>query len=160
MDYGQDIKAAAKLASTAQVMMEEMGIPANPNNYAIWFHYFADSYPDLKRTINVFLDNNQEFTTEQCERLFERYFGYETEGSILREASTKLENALAEAVTQLGAAGSDAAELGASMKGAAGGLGPETSQADLQKVIGEVIQVTSPTPSPTPPTGGFMGASQ
>ncbi len=143
MDYGQDIETAAKLASTVQVMMEEQSIPANPNNYTIWFHYFADSYPDLKRTVNVLLDNNQEFTPEQCEQLFERYFGYEAEGSMLRQASTKLEKALTEAIGQLGSAGEDAAELGASVKGAAGGLTPDSTQADLQAVVEQVIDVTA-----------------
>ncbi len=143
MEYGQDIERAAQLARTAQVMMEDQGIPANPNNYAIWYHYFADSYPDLKRTLKELLDNQQEFTTEQCEKLYERYFGYEVEGSILREASAKLEQTMAKAVAHLGTASSDAAQMGASVKGAVGGLSAESSQADLQKVVEDVIQVTA-----------------
>lgn len=142
MEYGQDIEQAAQLATSAQAMMKEHGISANPNNYTIWFHYFADSYPDLKRAIDELLDDNHEFTTDQCEKLYERYFGYEAEGSLLREASAKMEESMTNAVTHLSGAGSEAAHLGASMKGAAGRLTAEASPADLQKVIEEVIQGT------------------
>ena len=46
--------------------MEELEIPAIPLNFMVWYHYFANSYLDLRRTVDVLLDNDQEFSAQQC----------------------------------------------------------------------------------------------
>jgi diguanylate cyclase len=122
--------------------MIELGIPANPFNYMIWYHYFANSYPDLKRAIDVLLENKQEFDDAQCARIHEKYFSNEYEGAVFDGAASDLGGIIGRAVKFLDEAGTDAAEFGETLADASGGLAAENSPNDAREIIAGVVNAT------------------
>ncbi|MAE43386.1 MAG: hypothetical protein CMF63_00055, partial [Magnetovibrio sp.] len=52
-------------------------IATNPNNFTVWFHYFSNKYPDLRRTLEILLNNDQEFTASRNAEIFEKFFTFD-----------------------------------------------------------------------------------
>jgi diguanylate cyclase len=101
VEYTEDIEQALKCANEAIVKMHEIGIPANPNNYTIWFHYFSGTYPDLKRTLDILIANQQEFTETRNSEIFQKFFTLDQESATLHDATTRVESELGQLITNL-----------------------------------------------------------
>lgn len=130
------------LADTALAKMKDLDIPANPNNFAIWYHYFAESYPDLKRTIDVLLDNKQTFDEFQCADLYERYFTMTNENSLMMSASSKMGGVLDQAIKFLNEAGDGAHAYGEALADATGGLDETMSGSEVRAIVKGIVDAT------------------
>ena len=42
-----------RIAEVAMAHMRSYGIPVTPENFTVWYHYAGNSYPDLKRAIDI-----------------------------------------------------------------------------------------------------------
>ena len=72
--------------------MVELGIPPTPTNYTVWYHYFGETYPDLKHSLDALLAAGETVTAQQCADIFERYFTFDQEGASLHGASPDFSN--------------------------------------------------------------------
>ncbi len=117
-----ELSESIEIAKKAIAKMEELEIPAIPLNFMVWYHYFANSYLDLRRTVDVLLDNDQEFSAQQCADLYERFFVTPEDATLVEHTGTKLEQVMTRAAQYLGEAGSDAAVFGEAMAEASGDL--------------------------------------
>ena len=142
LDNGKDAKVAAMLAQSAVAKMVDLGIAPTPNNYTVWYTYFADSFPDLKSAVNAIIADTDAMTAQQCEELFERFFTFDQEGTALYNTTNRMEQALTKAVEYLGDAGADAAVLGTVLEGASGELSRHPADANLQVIIDGVLTAT------------------
>ena len=80
---------AASVAARAMRGMAEQRIPPTPNNFAVWFHYFAGSNDDLRNAIDLLIDHNRPFETGINQDLFETYVA-PSAGAIASETSERL----------------------------------------------------------------------
>lgn len=64
---------AASIAERAMRAMAEQRIPATPNNFSVWFHYFLGAPDDLKHAIDILIDNRRAFDVRVNQDLFETY---------------------------------------------------------------------------------------
>lgn len=101
MEYPENIDQAIKFANKAIKKMADMGIPANPNNFTIWFHYYSGTYPDLKRTLDILLGNQQEFTETRNSEIFQKFFTLDQENATLHDATTRVEGELGKIISSL-----------------------------------------------------------
>jgi diguanylate cyclase len=101
VEYPEDIDEALKSANLAIEKMREIGVPSNPNNFTIWFHYFSGTYPDLKRTLDILLGNKQEFTETRNSEIFQKFFTLDQENATLHDATTRVESELGRIVSSL-----------------------------------------------------------
>ncbi|MBI5261901.1 MAG: GGDEF domain-containing protein [Bradyrhizobium sp.] len=53
--------------------MAEQRIPATPNNFNVWFHYFLGAPDDLKHAIDILIDNRRAFDSRVNQDLFATY---------------------------------------------------------------------------------------
>jgi len=56
-----EVVQARSIADSAIATMRRFEIPATPANYAIWFEYHAGLSPNLRRTIDILISNNESF---------------------------------------------------------------------------------------------------
>ena len=132
----------ADIALCAVNKMNELDIPADPINYMVWYHYFADSYPDLKRAIDVLLDNKQDFDGDQCAKIYEQYFSLSLESTLIENASTNIEQVIGKAAKYLEEAGKDAADFGVALSGASGNLSEQPVPDAATEIIAGVLDAT------------------
>lgn len=68
-----DYDYAASVAARAMRCMAEQQIPAIPNNYNVWFHYFLGAPDDLRHAIDILVDNRRPFDSRTNHDLFATY---------------------------------------------------------------------------------------
>jgi diguanylate cyclase len=118
--------------------MRQIGVPANPNNFTIWFHYYSGTYPDLKRTLDILLGNQQEFTETRNSEIFQKFFTLDQESATLHDATTRVEGELGRIITTLSQADSDMTDLDAELIAAQEKLDDKSDEAVVQEVTGNL----------------------
>jgi diguanylate cyclase len=68
-----DYDYAASVAARAMRAMAEQHVPATPNNFNVWFHYFLGAPNDLKHAIDILVDNHRRFDVKTNQDLFATY---------------------------------------------------------------------------------------
>ncbi|WP_419799059.1 MAG: GGDEF domain-containing protein [Terasakiella sp.] len=116
MEYTENTDQALGFAKQALDKMNEIGVPANPHNFTIWFHYFSGTYPDLKRTLDILLGNQQAFTETRNSEIFQKFFTLDQESATLHDATTRMESELARVMSTLDGADEDLSGLNVSLR--------------------------------------------
>lgn len=116
MEYTENTDQALGFAKQALDKMNEIGVPANPHNFTIWFHYFSGTYPDLKRTLDILLGNQQAFTETRNSEIFQKFFTLDQESATLHDATTRMESELARVMSTLDGADEDLSSLHVSLR--------------------------------------------
>lgn len=116
MEYTENTDQALGFAKQALDKMNEIGVPANPHNFTIWFHYFSGTYPDLKRTLDILLGNQQAFTETRNSEIFQKFFTLDQESATLHDATTRMESELARVMSTLDGADEDLSSLNMSLR--------------------------------------------
>ncbi len=133
---------AADLANSALTMMRDKGIPANPSNFHIWYNYYSGQDPDLRRTLDIMLGNNQEFTERRNHEIFEKFFSFSQEGAAIESAATLAETELNRIMKYLGLAGTNVSEYGEALETFSGSIGQDVSPDDLKEAIIGALSAT------------------
>ncbi|TCS63565.1 GGDEF domain-containing protein [Varunaivibrio sulfuroxidans] len=138
--YSESADQADEYARAALTLMRAKGVVANPNNFAVWYCHFSGKRPELSQTLQILLDNGQNFTPERSDELFRRFFTVEEENKNLFETAGQIENEISKILTTLDLAGDGAARYGRTLSDASrsiGGAGAEDLQGMIVKVIKE-----------------------
>ncbi len=138
MEYTENQDEALDFAHKAIDKMREIGIPANPNNFTIWFHYFSGTFPDLKRTLDILLGNQQEFTETRNSEIFQKFFTLDQESATLHDATTRVEGELGRIISTLSQADTDMNELDSELMAAQDKLSVPSDQAVVKEVTGNL----------------------
>jgi len=104
VQYSESNDQAHAFALSAIEQMHKFGIAANPNNFTIWFHYFAGTYPDLKRTLDILLGNQEEFDETRNSEIFQKFFTLDQESATLHDATNRVDGELGRMLTVIRAA--------------------------------------------------------
>ena len=142
MDYTESVDQAAEYANSALAKMKEMGIPSNPTNFMVWFSYFSDNIPDLKRAIDILIGNDQEFTTERNDEIYSRFFTYEQESTDISEAAHRAEAELTRILEHLGLAGDGTAEYGKALEMFSGEITDNPTPDHLRSALTSALNAT------------------
>lgn len=70
-----EIKQSIEYLRKAVSKMNELDIPATPQNYSLWYTYFANKNADLVAVLTQYLNENTVFTAETNQILYLRFFG-------------------------------------------------------------------------------------
>ena len=142
MDYAHSPEQACDYAGLALSLMEERGIPAHPNNFAVWYSYFSGESSELKHTLDIFLDANQPFTEEQNAEVFKKFCGNPYDVVPPHLIAQKMEAELAAVLAKLDQAGRSAADYEQNLENASGKLSNVERTDDLKNIIATVMTQT------------------
>lgn len=142
MEFSGTREQAQEYARAALDLMEENGIPATPGNFAIWFHYFSEKYPDLRHTLDTMLSEEHAFTEEENDELFQKFFGIGREAAALQEASQRIEAELSKILSFMDTAGEGAAAYGKVLESASGKIESAEEISGLKSVISNLMTAT------------------
>jgi diguanylate cyclase len=142
----EGIVEARSLADSAVATMQRLAIPATPANYAIWYEYHTGLIPNLRRTIDVLISNDADFSEGTLKDLYSTFFSSAKEAQAVRQTSLLALATLQDIVAIAEVAQSDAhdASAGAQQFGAAlsgfatGDLG--ASLGSLKGLIENLVQ--------------------
>ncbi|MEL4279944.1 MULTISPECIES: GGDEF domain-containing protein [Shewanella] len=69
----KELDSAAQILRLAVPQMSALDIPVTPENYTVWYEYFAQTNLDLNRAIDGFLANKVVFTKEVNTSLYKNF---------------------------------------------------------------------------------------
>lgn len=122
--------------------MRTYGIPMTPENFTVWYHYAANSYPDLKRAIDIMVRAHDGVTAPASAELFERFFANAQENETVRDAIARMEEVMSRAAIDLSQAGQGAAAFGDALQSATGALSSDSRAGNLEQVVKGIVQAT------------------
>ncbi len=142
MEFSGTREQAQAFAREALDLMEEKGIPATPGNFAVWFHYFSEKYPDLRHTLETMLSEDHAFTEDENDELFQKFFGIGREAAALQEASQRIEAELSKILNFMETAGEGAAAYGKVLESASGKIEAAEQPSGLKSIISNLMTAT------------------
>lgn len=142
MDYAHSLKQAAEYSGSAMMMMEEREVPANPNNFTVWYNYFSGAFPDLKQALDILLDSDLEFTEAHNAAFYRKFCSSPYEAIPAPLIAEKMEVELTAVLATLERAGRSAADYGTTLETASGQLAGEQGGEDLKKLLNRVLTQT------------------
>jgi diguanylate cyclase len=99
--FAKRLTETEEYANAAMLALEDRMIPATPENYTVWYHYYSGVYPDLRRTLDILIDNNQEITEKRCRELYRKFFTFEDEAVAVTHAGQRVGEELAQVMKYL-----------------------------------------------------------
>jgi len=131
VEYSEGLDQAQSYAERALELMREHKVPATPRNYAVWYSYVNEKYPDLKKTLDVLLSNKQNFTSQKNDEVYDKYFTHSDEGIALQETSKKIEVQVGRVLEMMGDASGGVESFGKTLTE---GLGAITDSEGLDSI--------------------------
>lgn len=122
MEYSEGLEQAQSYAERTLELMREHQIPATPRNFAVWYSYVNEKYPDLKKTLDVLRSNKQNFTPEKNDEIYDKFFTHNEEGLALQETSKRIEDQVGRVLTMIGDASGGVEDFGQSLKQSLGAI--------------------------------------
>jgi diguanylate cyclase len=122
--------------------MKRLGIPPHPNNHVLWYCYSADCVPELKRTLDILQSNQQEFTQELNDELYDRFFGQKRIVAAARSSTRRIEALLRQILGELGTVGADSARFAYTLKDFHDHVQPGIGTPDLQRMVANILTET------------------
>ncbi len=139
LDFAQE---AADIADVALTKLKSLGIPANPDNFTVFFAYGSGKSPALVAHIDKLLKSSQKFTADQCREIYDHYFGNGNHGEVLSSISGRIETAVNRVIEAVSQAGGDASRLGKELDQISEQLGDTTAASQLRTTVQEILTET------------------
>jgi diguanylate cyclase len=148
VEYPQNLKEAAQIATQAVERMASLGITANPQNFTVWYAYLSGQDPSFIRHVDSMLAKKEPFDETQCADLYAAVLRMsigDKEGT--REAAIdavggELERAIAATTEILQKAGSETERYGETLEGAGGALQSAGTAEQMQSVVANLVAQT------------------
>lgn len=130
------------ICSAALARMEELDIPATPENYTVWYAYCAGTHDELVRVLDVLISNKTSFTPERNAEVYERFFGTAGHTRAVVNAGRQIEAVMNRVATLLGQAGEDTNSYGRALADLSGGLAEDHSLENVQSTVKALMRET------------------
>lgn len=143
MVSGPELDSAREMAESALRHMAVLGIPPTPENFAVWFAYAGGTDPHLRRTIDILMDNGQEFDEVRNAELHARFVLPSYRASAVDTVADDLHAVAGQLSTTVGRAGDGARRYGDALSGvsqALGQTGPE--DVEVRSLVTGLVQET------------------
>ena len=142
MQYPETPEKASKFALAAFKRLKELGIAANPINFAIWYEYFAGKNHDLRKTIDALDVSDGVQDTSVYTDIYDRYIIAGANTARDREWSDRIDTVTERIVNALTASGSETEEYGVALKTFSGDLKTAESLDQIRGLVGDIIAET------------------
>lgn len=94
MNYADTLKKALEFSESALERMHAEEIPPTPDNYTLWYVYYADSHPEVVKALNDFIAKGVPLTDDLCKELYIKYLSDVRENERVRSAGSKIQETI------------------------------------------------------------------
>ncbi len=141
--YSETIPQSTEYARAAIERMAHEGIPANPENFAVWYEYYCGKNASLVQAIDVLLADNQKFGEAISGELYDKHVGPETGREAVKDAGERIQAQLESVIGLLGEVSEGAGQYSDRLQDASKTLGGDDLGLDgLKRVVQSLIADT------------------
>ncbi|CCQ72481.1 diguanylate cyclase [Magnetospira sp. QH-2] len=142
MSPSDDFNQVAETAWAAVEHMAKLKVEPSPNNFSVWYHYHVGDMPDLRRTLDILLDNNQDFTPDRNADIHRKFFTTDEERASVRSASDELEAQISKVLTYMAEMGGSAKDYGETLQSHSEQISQAGGPDDLGSAITSILEAT------------------
>tara|TARA_R110002110_G_scaffold110401_2_gene275198 strand:+ start:2194 stop:3249 length:1056 start_codon:yes stop_codon:yes gene_type:complete len=142
MQYPETPEKASKFALAAVKRLNELGVAANPINFAIWYEYFAGKNHDLKKTVDALSMVDGKSDASVYADLYDRFIIAGANIARDREWSDRIDTVTERIVSALTASGSETEEYGVALKTFSGDLETAGNLDQIRGLVADIIEET------------------
>jgi diguanylate cyclase len=140
--FHQKKELAQKVASQAVEQMMGLNIYPNPLNYTIWYNYFSNEYPDLKKELDEVLSKKVEISNDFLKNIYKKYFSYDDEIKVCTSATSKAGSILDELKDMLKETLDETSEYDKTLSDSLSNFDTINTPQDLKKTIHLILEST------------------
>ncbi|MDP6788466.1 MAG: GGDEF domain-containing protein [Rhodospirillales bacterium] len=142
MDQSDTLEQAAQFARQALNLMEERAIAATPDNFTIWYLYYAGREPKMNQALDALLQGDAAISEERCAEIHREFLSGQDVSAVVHEAATVIKQELNEILKRLGTAGDDAAQYGRTLDTFAEQVAGADDGEALGTVLSDIVTAT------------------
>ncbi len=142
MSYGDGIDKAGTIAKQAFELMDNHNVPPAPPNFAIWYSYVSERFPDLKKALDQVIESNASFDGVTNESLYETFIGTEKEGAILQATGAQMQDQADILATAIDGASTEIAGVSKSIKDNLKTFSEDASISGIEAFVQSMMQET------------------
>jgi diguanylate cyclase len=129
-------------AREALERLKRDGLTPTPNNYAIFYYYFAGNNPNLKMSIDLLMAQQDALRQDQCTDLYQAHLGLAAEHKMLKETNAAIESEIHKALDVIDKAHFGTDEFTKSLDHFSGKLSDSDSLDQVREAVTKVVSET------------------
>jgi diguanylate cyclase len=129
-------------ANQALVRLQGEGLSPLPQNFELWYTYYAQSHLEVVRALDTLLAKKQPISDAQCEGIHQLFLSEEKNSETVRAAEARIEATINGVGKQVGLARVAAGQYNAALQTASEKLDLPTVPTDIRSTLGELMDNT------------------
>ena len=130
------------LAKTAVALMGECDVPANPDNFELFYAYAAGENPAIAQVMGAHIAARKPFTAAMLQDLRTRCLSSARTAKAMESLGTNMTDVINAVMAKLEAAGREAEQYSSQLNAASDELGTQRSSGDLRAVVQGLLGAT------------------
>jgi diguanylate cyclase len=94
LKYPQSKDKARYYAHKAMERIEQESLAPTPNNFELWYVYFAGLKPEVTRAIDIFQVSDTVITEEKCQEIYQRYISDAHNQEVMRRTGDQIQDTI------------------------------------------------------------------
>lgn len=139
----ESLEQAREYAKAAFERMNGLSVRPVPTNFCVWYAYHTGRAPDLRRAIDILASNQQPFSEQVNEELYERFFTLGREQNELRAGMARVQETLSELVSNLGEAGKSTSRYNAALTEISGDIASDPAPDTVTTLVKRLLAETA-----------------
>ena len=143
MQYSHTKEKSGELASQALERIHVEGLAPVPQNFELWYVYYAQANPDVVRAIDILVANKQKITDERCEEIHQRFLSETKESERVREAGDRIQETIKGVSSRVHDVKAATHEYNEKLQTVTGALGPNSNAQEVRAALDSMLANTS-----------------
>lgn len=131
-----------KWAQQALERLTKDGLRPIPENFSVYYHYFAGDKPNLNIAMDALLNQYGSLTQALCTTLYQNHLSFETEHKVIQETNAAIEAEIKHVLSVIDAAASGTQKFGQSLDNLSGTLSGTNSLEQIRETVTKVAAET------------------
>lgn len=122
--------------------LQEDGLEPSPDNFAVYYAFYADTNPNLKMAMGALIDQYGGLSQQQCTELFLAHLSLEAENKMLQTSSKSISDEIQNVMGVLEKSNQDSTEFNQTLNSFSGTLQSNVSLDQIRSAVSRVANET------------------
>ena len=142
LKYKNEIKRAKEYTNRALKRLEQESLAPTPPNIELWYVYYANLSQEVKRAIDILVNNEQDITQERCTEIYQRFLSSDGNEDIVRKAGDQIHKTLTEMSDFMKSVRSNTSDFSGKLEDASARITSAGSLDDLEQMMQGLLSET------------------
>lgn len=139
MQYDHDLDLAKNVASDVIARMQRDNITPDPHNYEVWYAYYSNAHPELKKAIDGVVKVQGKLTSMECRHFYDEFLSERKKSEAYERASDQIHATLDDVSGLMGNVKKATAGYSQTLSGATKKISAVKTPEEMHHVLKDVV---------------------